>query len=660
MALILIALLTLLSSGAVALLLGRKPIWANLFGVGGVLVGCLTGMASAGHILWTGQTRQIAWAWSVPFGSFSLYMDALASYFLLTVLGLCAVAACFGGKYLLAHRGSKSLGAAWFFFNLLAASMVMVILARNAVLFLVAWEIMSLASFFLVTFENHKAEVRQAGWTYMVASHLGTAFLFMLFLMLGRGASTLDFEWMHLAASRDHSLAALAFILAVIGFGTKAGFVPFHVWLPEAHPAAPSHVSAVMSGVMIKTGIYGLLRILTLLGPPPSWWGWTLVGLGLASGILGVLFALAQHDLKRLLAYHSVENIGIIGLGLGLGSLGMATGQPVLALLGFGGGLLHVLNHALFKGLLFLGAGAVLQATHTLHIEHLGGLVKRMPWTAAMFLTGSVAICGLPPLNGFISELLIYLGAFHGLGSWSSAIPSLAVITGLAVIGGLAVACFTKAFGVVFQGEPRTPQTARAREVAWLMRLPMLVLSAGCLAVALLAPWVLEVLKPVLAVLTGLPPAEIQQGLASVTDPLRSLVMLSCLLVGILAMLAWVRRRLLAGRTVMESVTWDCGYVQPTPRMQYTASSFAQPLTRMFNALLANRREYHAPQGFFPRSASFHTHGADLFRSRFYDPLFEGIARLMLRTHGLQQGRVQMYLLYIALTLLVLLVGYLR
>ena len=261
-------------------------------------------------------------------------------------------------------------------------------------------------------------------------------------------------------------LAGVLFLLAVIGFGTKAGFMPLHVWLPEAHPAAPSHVSAVMSGVMIKTGIYGLMRAFTFLGTPPLWWGWVLVAIGLTSGVLGVLFALAQHDLKRLLAYHSVENIGIIALGLGVGLLGMSTGSPVLIVLGFGGALLHVLNHALFKGLLFLGAGAVVHGTGTREIDQLGGLLKRMPWTAATFLVGAVAISGLPPLNGFVSEFLIYLGAFKGGISTGGpvAVPLLALIAGLALIGGLAVACFTKAFGIVFLGEPRSEHVvARAR-----------------------------------------------------------------------------------------------------------------------------------------------------------------------------------------------------
>ena len=311
-----------------------------------------------------------------------------------------------------ACSGRKNLGAYWFFFNGLAASMAMVAVAANGVLFLICWEVMALCSFFLVTFESEEESVQRAGWTYLVATHIGTAFLLVLFLMLGRqaGGGSLDFDTFLAARGHMGAAADVLFLLALVGFGAKAGFVPFHIWLPEAHPAAPSPVSAVMSGVMLKTGIYGILRTLTFLGAPHLWWGWLLIATGLVSGIFGVLMALAQHDLKRLLAYHSVENIGIIALGLGLGVLGVAWRLPALAVLGFAGGLLHVVNHALFKGLLFMGAGSVQHATGTREIDLLGGLIKRMPWTGRTFLIGAVAICGLPPLNGFVSELLIYTG----------------------------------------------------------------------------------------------------------------------------------------------------------------------------------------------------------------------------------------------------------
>jgi hydrogenase-4 component B len=436
--------------------------------------------------------------------------------------------------------------------------------------------------------------------------------------------------------------------------------MPFHVWLPEAHPAAPSHVSAVMSGVMIKTGIYGLLRTLTFLGRPDPWWGWLMIAIGLGSGILGVLFALAQHDLKRLLAYHSVENIGIITLGLGLGVLGLALNQPVLAVLGFGGGLLHVLNHALFKGLLFLGAGAVLHATGERNIEQLGGLMRSMPWTGTLFLIGSFAICGLPPLNGFVSEFLIYVGAFTGAGLSGVSLSSIGVIAGLAAIGGLAVACFTKAFGIVFLGEPRHTPALQGHEIGWGMRIPMLLLAIGCLSIGLFAPVIISAMNPVIGNVTGLLKNDIAAHLTVVTRPLQQITALSIIFILILGLLIYIRRRLLSGRTVGQSNTWDCGFIRPTARMQYTASSYAQPLTAMFGFFLQTNRKFQAPEGLFPSEAGLHTHTEDVFSQRLFRPLFRGIERLLLHLHWLQQGRVQIYVLYVAVTILALLIWNLR
>jgi hydrogenase-4 component B len=660
MFLILLAIGILFLSGLLALFLGKQARRATMIGVGGAVLGCMIGLVPAVSVLWTGQMETWRGAWQVPFGSFFVQMDALSAFFLLPILGLSAVAALYGGEYLMAYRSRKSLGVSWFFFNLLVASMVMVVLARNGVLFLLTWEIMSLASFFLVTFENEKDSVRQAGWTYLVATHLGTAFLLVLFLVLGRQAGSLDFDRFLAASVSISPIASVAFFLALIGFGTKAGFVPLHVWLPEAHPAAPSHVSAVMSGVMIKTGIYGLLRTLTFLGRPESWWGWVLIGIGLASGLGGVLFALAQHDLKRLLAYHSVENIGIIALGLGVGVLGLALNQPALAVLGLAGGLLHVLNHALFKGLLFLGAGAVIHATGTRDIDHLGGLIRRMPWTAAMFLTGSVAICGLPPLNGFVSEFLIYVGAFKGISLSGVSVWSAATIAGLAMIGGLAAACFTKAFGIVFLGEPRTDQARHGHEAGWAMLAPMAVLALGCGAVGFLAPQVVVLMKPLIGSVTGLGAEEVEGGLSLAIEPLRWVVPASGIFVLIVGLLVWLRHRLLTGREVSLSGTWDCGYARPTARMQYTASSFAQPLTTLFGFLLRTRRRFEAPEGLFPVHAALHTETDDLFRKNLFQPAFRGIEWFLLLFHWLQQGRVQLYILYVAVTLLVLLVWNLR
>jgi len=651
MTVLLVAVAVLAGSALAALLASASPRAATALGAGGAVVAGVIGLIAAVPFLFGAPPESLRLAWNVPYGAFFVQADALSAFFLLPIFGLSALAAVYGTEYLQAWRGRKSLGAAWFFYNLLVASMVLVVLARNGVLFLVAWETMALTSYFLVTFDHEQDSVREAGWTYLVASHLGTAFLLAMFVLLGRSSGSLDFD------RYSSANASALFLLALVGFGTKAGFMPLHVWLPEAHPAAPSHVSALMSGVMIKMGIYGLLRTLTFLGPPPAWWGWVLIGIGLTSGVLGVLFALAQHDLKRLLAYHSVENIGIIALGLGVGLVGVSNGLPLVAVLGFGGGLLHVLNHALFKGLLFLGAGSVRHGAGTLEIDHLGGLAKRMPWTATTFLVGAVAISGLPPLNGFVSEFLIYLGAFYGVTQRADvAVPLLAVIAGLALIGGLAAACFTKAFGIVFLGEPRTEHAAQAHEAGAAMRWPMALLAVGCVLIGFCAPLVVRPLASVLALVSGRAPETVGEKLANAADPLRFVIAGSVVFLVFVAGLVWSRRRLLRGRTVAETVTWDCGYAQPSARMQYTASSFAQPLTSLFAPLLRTRRKVVAPEGYFPRAASLSTATPDAARVALYEPAFSGVGWLLGRMRWLQQGRIQLYVLYIALTLLVLLV----
>lgn len=654
MGLLLAGIVLLVVSGLGALLIQQSPRWCSAIGAGGAVVGCLLGLISAVRVLLGAPASSLRVAWEVPGGAFFVAMDALSAFFLLPILGLSALAAVYGSEYLSAYAEKKRLGPPWFFFNLLVASMVLVVVARNGVLFLMAWEVMALASFFLVTFESEIDSVSDAGWTYLVATHLGTAFLLAFFVLLGRGGGLLDFD--RLSATPEE--ASLLFLLAVVGFGTKAGFMPLHVWLPEAHPAAPSHVSAVMSGVMLKTGIYGLVRMLTVLGPPPAWWGWLLCGIGVSSGLFGVLFALAQHDLKRLLAYHSVENIGIIALGLGVGVLGISAGIPMLAVLGFAGGLLHVVNHAVFKGLLFLGAGAVAHATGTREIDQLGGLLKRMPWTGAAFLTGAVAISGLPPLNGFVSELLIYLGALQGAASAprSIATPALVVIGGLALIGGLAAACFTKAFGVVFLGEARSAHSTHAHEPGVAIRLPMLILAGACVLIGCCAPLVVGALAPVIECAILLPAEMVGTNLATAIQPLGVIVVAMFGLLAAIALLAGARRWLLAERRVEESLTWDCGYAQPTPRMQYTASSFAQPLTDLFGVLLRTRWRVVLPAGYFPRAASLVTETPDVCAAHLYEPMFSGIGRGLSSLRWLQHGRVHLYILYIALTLLVLLV----
>lgn len=660
MQLILISMITLCLGGTFSLLFCRNIRFANIVGVGSTVLGCLIGLVPAVAVLWTGHTREFRMAWQVPFGSFSLKLDALSAFFLFVISILSAVAAIYGNSYLLEYKNRKNIGVLWFFFNILVTSMILVVVSHNGVLFLMAWEIMFLSSFFLVTFEDENENVRKAGWLYLVATHIGTVFIFILFILLAQNGPSLDFDHFVSFSLNDTSMTGLIFLLAVVGFGTKAGFIPLHVWLPEAHPVAPSHVSAVMSGVMIKTGIYGMLRTLTFLGRPELWWGCLLIVIGLSTGVLGVLFALTKHDLKRLLAYHSVENIGIIAIGLGLGVLGLSLKQPVLSVLGFVGGLLHVLNHALFKGLLFFCAGAVSHATGVRNIEQLGGLMRHMPWTGTFFLVGSFAICGLPPLNGFVSEFVIYVGAFYGMKFSDSLFFGTVAIIGLTIIGGLAVVCFTKAFGIIFLGEPRHTPAALRHEVGWGMLIPMLLLSIGCFLIGFLAPTIVPAMSPVVENITGLLKNNIDVHLAAVAILLQRVTVLSCVLVLILGCLIFLRRWLLSGKMFVQSNTWDCGFVKTTARMQYTASSYAHPTTSMFGYVLQTHRNTCMPEGFFPTEASLCTHTSDIFSQRFFHPTFRGIEWLFLRLHWLQHGRVQIYILYVAVTLLSILIWNLK
>ncbi len=660
MALLLTAVVLLLACGLAALCFPRRPRIASWLGAAGPVAACATGLVPVIGLFTGRGTPPVQAGWSMPLGTLSLGLDGLSAFFLLPILGLGALAAIYGVGYLRPYGKTRPLGPSWLLFNVLVASMILVVLARNSLLFLLAWEVMSLSSFFLVAFENDKGEVRRASWIYLIATHIGTAFLLAMFLLLGQQSDHLDFG--RLGGLSPH-LAGLCFVFALIGFGTKAGIMPFHVWLPEAHPAAPSHVSALMSGVMIKTGIYGILRISTFLGPAPLWWGWTLIGIGLASGVIGVLFALAQHDLKRLLAYHSVENIGIIVMGLGIGFLGLGTGSPMLTAFGFAGGLLHVVNHAMFKGLLFMGAGSVAHAVHTREIDHLGGLLRRMPWTGVTFLVGAVAISGLPPLNGFISEFLIYAGALQGI---SSAHPGnagalLAAIAGLALIGGLAAACFTKAFGMVFLGAPRSHDLPEARESEGSMLVPMGILAAGCFAVGLAGFQIMRLMPVVLADLVpfstyaGIDPAALQAEAFLASGTLKSVTLGALGILALAGLIALLRLGLLSGRPVRQAGTWDCGYAAPTARMQYTASSFAQPVLDFFNVFHRWQKRLQPPRGYFPLAAHFETATPDTSQERVYRPAFEAVGRALSSLRVIQHGRIQLYVLNIVLMLLLLL-----
>ncbi len=647
----------MLLAGAGALLTGTShktcSAWSTLMSVCAAIMGSIPCI----RILSSGATLTLTTTWEIPFGSLSLCLDPLAAFFLVPIFGLGLLTAVFGTEYLKHETGS--LRANWLCFHLLWASMILVVLAADGLLFMLAWETTVITSFFLVIMGGNNHEKRHAGWIYLVASHLGAGFLLVMFLLLARETGSLTFASFANAATLSTGFRGAIFLLALIGFGTKAGFIPLHIWLPEAHPAAPSHVSALMSGVMIKTGIYGLLRTIFFLGNPDWWWGWLLLLIGLSSGILGVLFALAQHDLKRLLAYHSVENIGIIAIGLGIGMLGLSNHNAIVAVLGFTGGLLHVINHAVFKGLLFLGAGSVLLQTGSRDIDSLGGLMKRMPHTGLTFLVGCISISGLPPFNGFVSEFLIYLSSFHAVlyGAAPLTAPGLLIILGLSLIGGLAAACFVKAFSVVFLGNPRSETAERATESGPTIRLPMYILAVLCLLIALASPWLMAIPG---RVMLGHPQLSAETDFSGIFAlAIRPLMFISgstLALIVLTAMIIFWRRRLLSSRQTGSTVTWSCGYAHPAATMQYTGSSFAQPLTSLFNTVLRSRSHVNGVEGYFPQHGAFSSHTDDLFEQKLFSPFFRFIATSLHQIVWIQNGVVQLSVLFIALTLLMLLI----
>lgn len=610
LALAVVASVLTAASGLPAVLGRRRPALAQRLSTAVLVAGAAAGLAGAGLAL-AGPAQAATAAWSPWGASLSVRLDPLAAFFLLPVLGLPALGSIYGLRsWPQGERGAASIRLQ-LFFGLVTGAMALVVLAANAVLFLVAWEVMALSGFLLVLTEHERPDVQRAAFVYLAAAHVGNLALFALFALLGRLAGSLEFSAMaHLDAAAP--LATWAFGLAVFGFGLKAGLVPLHFWLPGAHAAAPSHVSALMSGVLLKTGIYGILRVTGFFAAPPLAWGGALLALGVVSGVLGVAFALAQHDVKRLLAYHSVENVGIIAMGVGLALMGRALGSPALVVLGFGGAVLHVVNHATFKGLLFLGAGAVHHATGTRELDRLGGLRRAMPWTAALFLVGAAAISGLPPLNGFASEWLVYLAAFRCLDVRPTAAASLGVLAApaLALVGGLAAACFAKVVGTVFLGEPRTADAARGHEPPPAMLGPMVVLAVACAVVGLVpAAWV-PALARAAAGWAGLAPADLAGPASEAAEGGWRVSLVALLLLAAAGLLVlWRRRRL--GAAQPTAPTWGCGYPSPTARMQYTGSSFAELLVLRFRWVFFPHKRVEPPAGPFPRHAAFDSHMPD-------------------------------------------------
>ena len=642
--------------GLLALLVADRARASTVVGAGTAIVGSAVGLIAVAYALINDSTAEKRWPWEVPFGEFHIAIDPLSSVFLLLVFGLGLLGAIYGAQYLYAYRSTKSLGVPWFFYNLLLASMAVVLISRNGMLFLTAWEIMAITSFFLVGFEHEKAEVRRAARNYLVAMHIGTAFLLAFFAILAHETGTLDFDELSSFAPSS-ALASVLFLLALIGFGTKAGLIPLHTWLPEAHPAAPSHVSALMSGVMVKTGIYGILRSTEFLGDPLEWWGILLIGVGMTSGILAVLFALAQRDIKRMLAYSTVENIGIITMAIGIGLWGMSHDHSAVAFLGFTAALLHTVNHGLFKGMLFLSAGAVLQATHTRSLDDLGGLLKTMPVTGIAFIVGGAAIAGLPLLSGFVSEFTIVTASLRSIELPGPTVsPVLAVIPVLGLIGALALATFARAIGIAFLGTPRTSTAEAATEAGVGLKVSMVILAVLTVVIGIVPILAIHVVIPAATSLSGISPTAAGVETDALETLLWRVTVAALVVAGTIVALLLLRAALLRGRSIGSGLTWGCGYDLPTPRMQYTSTSFAEPLVRLFQQIIRPRQRLSPPRGPFPSRAGFASDAPDLLTERVIRPAWLILLSLNAKLRWLQQGSVNLYLLYPVIALAVLLV----
>ena len=647
-----------------------------------LLINAAFTMASAASLLgvaagvWTvgsGVTNKIILAAGLPDLPFHLRLDPLAGFFITVICLLSFFISVYSIGYIKGYLGRRPVTSLVIFYNLFLLGMIMVVLADDALFFLISWEVMAAASYFLVIFEDERIENRRAALLYIIVAHVGAIAILLSFgVMAGLATDFEGFNSYTFDAMRQAEFplewATTAFLLAFFGFAAKAGVVPLHVWLPEAHPAAPSNVSALMSGVMLKTAIYGILRVtFDLLGTFPWWWGAIVLIFGLISAVMGVLFALMQNDLKRLLAYSSVENIGIILIGIGASMIFTSFDRPMLAALALIAGLYHTMNHAMFKGLLFMGAGAVLHATHERNMEEMGGLIHRMPWTAALFLIGCVSISALPPFNGFVSEWLTFQ-AFLLSPALPSPLLRLLIPLGaalLALTGALAAACFVKAFGVTFLGHWRGHHMPRVHEADWFMRSGMILAALTCFVLGILPTLFIDWMDIIPQQLIGT-----KIGVSSGTfgwlwlTPVAherasysgSIVFLGILLV---VVAVYIILHVKPG-AIHRAPIWDCGFGKLNQRMQYNATAFSMPIRRIFGFLFNIREDVKlTPAGVYaavPKKLNYYLRVRDRFWGWIYKPVIEFSFWVSRRVGRLQQGRIQAYLIYSFITIIVLLV----
>lgn len=605
-----------------------------------------------------------------PFSIF-FYIDNLSAFFTLIIFLLALIVSIYSYGYVTQFYAKRNVGYLGFLYNLFIVSMLLVVTSGQIFYFLIVWELMSLISYFLVVYENEKKEAQRAGIIYIIMTHCGTAFIIAAFVLIYMFSGTADFSAVD-ASKIPNLIKSLIFIFSLIGFGTKAGIIPLHIWLPYAHPAAPSNVSALMSGVMIKTAVFWLIRIvICMLGSEFQWWGNLILIIGVVSTILGVAFALVELDIKRLLAYSSIENIGIIFIGLGLSVIAKANGNTVVSAFAFTASILHIFNHSIFKGLLFLGAGSVHFSTKTKNIEKLGGLIKKMPYTAFFFLTGALAVSAIPPLNGFVSEWITFQALFTCISlvnNWVKLIIILTVAI-LAMAGAFAAYCFIKLFGISFLAKSRTKNSEDAKEVPKTMLAGMGVLSLICLISGIFPLLIIKVIDRLNLNIFKVGIFNNISGISSFLLLPINIKNSSVSPMGIIALAAiitpvlyYLIRFLIRNTNTRIYGTWDCGYKQLNSRMEYTATGFSKPIRIVLRSIFKPQRELQVEEGvspYFFNSAKYVVSTESIFEKYLYDPLIKRIVNFARRTRlAIQTGSVHAYLIYMFIVIITLFIYY--
>jgi len=617
----------------------------------------ITALYPAITVLVTGQTQFNEIKNFSLFGPILFSIDALSAFFIIiiSIMGFCGL--FYANGYLKDSIGNgKPIASHCFFLMILFASMLAITGIQNGLAFLIFWEIMSLSSFFLVAFDAEKPEVIKSAIKYLIYMHFSVIFLIAMFAMLTNATSSFSFANYGQILSTNSHLASVVFVLGFIGFGIKAGFVPFHNWLPDAHPAAPTHVSGIMSGIMIKTGIYGILRILFLIGSPTKMMGYLVLIIAIITSLYGVLYAATQKDIKRLLAYSSIENIGIIGVGLAIGILGMVYNNNVMSICGFSGALLHILNHSIFKELLFFSIGNIYKKTHTRNIEMLGGLIHKMPYTSIMLIIGAAAICGLPVLNGFVSEILIYGGMLLGIPApnitlFLSFIVSIAT---LALVGTIAILTFTKLAGISLLGNPRSENSALVKEdSSWISTGPLAVLSIFIFAIGIFPQYIFQLVVPPLSLLLKFD--NFLPLVSQIAILLKQLSNFILIFLAILAICVFVKS--LLNRHTSTHSTWGCGYDKPNNSIQYTASSYVNPFVTMLKPLFKRVSHIKKPKDLFPKEAYYEQEFQDIEEAYIVNPIIKWDEKFLTKFERIQNGNIQQYILFGLVFLILSIIG---